>query len=91
LTSWVSFCALVTHTPSLERQPRLVVEQSLPYSADLAFLLVCLHPMVRAEAQWGLHLLVGPQVKHWRRMAVVAGLAAEAQYIAPQIPGNSSS
>src|ERR1700722_9680858 len=53
LASWVySFCALVKHTPSLQRQPRLVVGQSLPYSADLASLLVCLkHPMVRVEVQ----------------------------------------
>jgi hypothetical protein len=52
LASWVSFCALVAHTPSLQQQPQLAVGQSLPYSADLAFLLVCLkRPMVRVEAQ----------------------------------------
>src|SRR2546421_9145249 len=34
--SWVySFCALVAHTSSLQRQPQLAVGQSLPYSADL--------------------------------------------------------
>jgi hypothetical protein len=36
-------------------------------------------------------LLVGPQATHWSRMAVVAGLAAEAQDTAPRILGNSSS
>ena len=79
-SSACSSCAPVARRPCLQQRPPLLAVQFLPYSADLAFPLVCLsHPMVTVAAQKSPRVLVGLQVTSWRKMVVVVNSATVAQ------------